>query len=77
MRATSGQERSEVAYVPTEYMSDLIKSMGVDGIMYDSTLRPDVQDLVLFNEDSLEQIDSELVTYRISGLDYSTKRMSR
>lgn len=77
MRATSGQERSEVAYVPTEYMSDLIKSMGVDGIMYDSTLRPDVQDLVLFNEDGLEQIDSELVTYRISGLDYSTKRMSR
>lgn len=75
MRKTSKRNRSEVKYAPTEYMSDLIKSMDVDGIRYKSTLSPDVNNIVLFNENAdghskIKQINSELKTVKISKLHY-------
>lgn len=74
MRTSSGRKRSEVAYVPTEYISDLIKAMDVDGIMYDSTVSSasgkNVKDIVLFKEDKVRRISSETRSFRIKALDY-------
>ncbi|MFT8427872.1 MAG: RES family NAD+ phosphorylase [Leuconostoc mesenteroides] len=75
MRKSSTKDRSEVAYAPTEYMSDLIKSMKVDGIMYKSTISTDRDDVVLFSGKKLNQIVSDIRTYRITGLTYETKRL--
>lgn len=77
MKTTSDRNRSEVAYVPTEYISDLIKSMGVDGISYKSSLVPDVRDVVLFAEDKVEQISNELISYQISGIKYTLKKIEK
>ncbi|MFT8449437.1 MAG: RES family NAD+ phosphorylase [Lentilactobacillus hilgardii] len=60
MRKSSTRNRSEVTYVPTEYMSDLIKLMGVDGIMYNSTVSTDSTDIVLFADKKLIQITSAI-----------------
>ncbi|MCI1688001.1 RES family NAD+ phosphorylase [Schleiferilactobacillus harbinensis] len=60
LRRQSTRQRGEVAYVPTEYISDLIKTMtdengeSVDGIFYDSTVNPGYKDLVLFNENKVK-----------------------
>lgn len=75
MKNTSGKFRSEVVYAPTEYMSDLIKSMNVDGIIYNSSLDKNTKDVVLFkdydDQDSkIEQIRSEIKTIIIKKIDY-------
>lgn len=58
LRRQSGGVRSEVEYVPTEYISDLIKTMQVDGIFYESTVKPHANDLVLFNSDKVRLVDT-------------------
>ncbi|MCH5464073.1 RES family NAD+ phosphorylase [Levilactobacillus tujiorum] len=75
MRTSSGRERLEVEYVPTEYISDLIKSMGVDGIMYDSTVNNDSKDIVLFKEDKVKQLSGRIKSYRIDTLDYQKSKL--
>lgn len=57
LRKPSSGERSEVEYVPTQYISDLIKNIDViDGIYFGSTLKSGAMDLVLFSEDKVELI---------------------
>ncbi|GAJ26817.1 hypothetical protein JCM15457_1767 [Liquorilactobacillus sucicola DSM 21376 = JCM 15457] len=76
MQRMSGRERSEVLYAPTEYMSDLIKSMDVDGIMYDSSLDSGVKDIVLFedfndSDSKIVAVKDELKTYVIKNITYN------
>lgn len=42
---------SELDYLPTQYLSELIKSMGYDGIEFRSSLNPDGYNLAIFNPD--------------------------
>lgn len=76
MGETSNKNRSDIDYAPTEYMSDLIKSTGVDGIMYKSTLDKDVNNVVLFNglqsNNKISQLTSEIKTYKIKNISYRT-----
>lgn len=73
LRRQSGRQRSEVEYAPTEYISDLIKTMTdgnndrVDGIFYDSTVNPGYKDLVLFNSEKVVLKD-DIKYYKIHDL---------
>lgn len=42
---------SELDYLPTQYLSELIKSMGYDGIEFRSSLNPEGYNLAIFNPD--------------------------
>ena len=42
---------SELDYLPTQYLSELIKSMGCDGIEFRSSLNPEGYNLAIFNPD--------------------------
>jgi hypothetical protein len=60
-------------YVPTQYISDLIKSKGYDGIMYESTMDKDGINLAIFDEDcficeSVSVFDVNALTYNFSRL---------
>lgn len=77
MRKSSGRNRSEIEYAPTEYLSDMIKSMGVDGIRYKSTLDQSVVDMVLFNDDKVAQLENELTSCKIEKLQYIKKNLDR
>ena len=56
LRKPSSGLRSDIEYAPTQYISDLIKTMGVDGIYFGSTLKDGIMDLVLFKEDKIIMI---------------------
>jgi hypothetical protein len=56
-------EDSEVEYVPTQYLAEVILNAGYDGIRYKSALRQNGTNLVFFQPDDLEiQPDARLVT---------------
>ncbi len=44
--------RDDTAYVPTQYLSERIKGMGFDGILYDSSLNTKGYNVTLFNSKS-------------------------
>lgn len=72
MREISNKNRSEIAYVPTEYMSDLIKDMdNVDGIIYKSTIDNDTKDLVLFGDTKVHLLENETINYVVKGISYT------
>ncbi|WP_176344855.1 RES domain-containing protein [Priestia aryabhattai] len=54
--------KSEIEYVPTQYITELIKSKRYDGILFDSAMGPG-NNLVLFDENDVEikAIDTILV----------------
>lgn len=78
MIETSQKNKSEIEFAPTEFMRDLIKSTGADGIMYKSTLDTSIENVVLFEGSrsshyKIHQIDSEIKTFRITKSSYETK----
>ena len=56
-------------YLPTQYVSDYIKSQGFDGIEYISTMREDGYNLAIFDENVFACIKTEV--YDIKSLSYS------
>ncbi|MFC6177385.1 RES family NAD+ phosphorylase [Companilactobacillus huachuanensis] len=76
MRRLSSNQRSEIEYVPTEFISDLIKYMQidgkkVDGIKYISTIDDETRDIVLFDENKAIQLKDELLTYQVKKISYT------
>ncbi len=60
---------STLEYLPTQYISEFVKSQGYDGVEYDSTLRNSGHNLALFDLDAAECVCVK--TIEISGIDYS------
>ncbi|WP_162256049.1 RES family NAD+ phosphorylase [Lacticaseibacillus pantheris] len=76
MRRKTGRNRSEVDYVPTEYISDLIKTMGVDGMVYASSVSPtDAVDLVLFDTKKVELL-GDIKLYEIEQMNFTFKKVA-
>ncbi len=50
----------ELDYLPTQYLSEFIKSIGYDGVEYQSSLYINGYNLAIFNSDKLECINVEL-----------------
>lgn len=50
----------EKDYIPTQYLSEKIKLMGYDGVMFKSSLKKDGNNLVVFEPDNFQFISSEI-----------------
>lgn len=61
---------SELDYLPTQYLSELIKSMGFDGIEYQSSLYTEGYNIAIFNPDKLECIESKVYEIKSTHLGY-------
>ncbi|MFJ1378294.1 RES family NAD+ phosphorylase [Capnocytophaga canimorsus] len=61
---------SELDYLPTQYLSELIKSMGYDGIEFSSSLYESGLNLVIFNPEKLRCIDVKLYDIENISLQY-------
>ena len=57
-------------YLPTQYITEFIKSRGYDGVEYASTLRSDGYNLAIFDEQIFECIDVK--TVEVSKIVYDT-----
>lgn len=55
-------DNKEIEYVPTQYICEFIKSLGADGIKYNSAVHHDGKNLVLFNDDKVRCINVEVKT---------------
>lgn len=59
-------------YIPTQYLCELAKSIGLDGVLYSSSLDPSGRNLVLFDVDSCECVaDPETVEVTAVELTWS------
>lgn len=63
------RQDSPLDYLPTQYISDFIKSKGYKGIEYKSTMHDSGRNLAIFNEELLECIDVSVV--KIKEINYS------
>ena len=57
---------SELDYLPTQYLSELIKSMGYDGIEFKSSLNKKGLNLVIFNPEKFRCIEVKLYDIELS-----------
>ncbi len=64
---------SDLDYLPTQYISEFIKSMGFDGIEYKSSLYPDGYNLAIFNPEKFECKKVEL--YDIKTIDLTFEKI--
>lgn len=62
------RQDSELDYLPTQYLTEYVKSKNFDGIEYGSTLKPDGINLAIFNEEKCKCVKSEI--YEITNLKY-------
>jgi RES domain-containing protein len=58
---------NEVEYVPTQWLSGLVKHLGLDGILYSSSLHPAGTNAVLFDDDMVA-VDGAPQTYEITAM---------
>lgn len=64
---------SDFDYLPTQYLCELIKSLGFDGVQYQSAMNPKGSNLAVFNDQKLNcnevnSIKIDEVTYKVSEL---------
>lgn len=64
---------SRLDYLPTQYVSDYIKSQGFDGIEYISTMCPDGYNLAIFDETLFKCVNTAV--YDVRSLAYSYDRI--
>ncbi len=64
---------SDLDYLPTQYISELIKSMGFDGIEFRSAQNPQGYNLAIFNPEKFEPTNVEVV--EITKLDIDFQRV--
>lgn len=62
---------SPLDYLPTQYLSDFIKSIGFDGICYNSTLKSEGINYAIFNYEKMACLRTELI--QVSSLQYEYK----
>lgn len=62
---------NELDYLPTQYLSEFIKSMGFDGVEYQSSLYPNGYNLAIFNTSKLECLKTGV--YEIQSIDLTHK----
>ena len=64
---------NELDYLPTQYLSEFIKSIGFDGVEYQSALYPNGYNLAIFNPNKLECI--KVGVYEIENIDLTHKKV--
>lgn len=61
---------SELDYLPTQYLSELIKSMGFDGIEYQSSLYSGGYNIAIFNPEKFKCVESKVYEIESTHLGY-------
>lgn len=64
---------SELDYIPTQYLSELIKSMGFDGIEFKSSLYSDGVNIAIFNPEKFKCLEVKVYDIKDIKLDYTAK----
>lgn len=64
-----GRQDTELDYLPTQYITDFIKSLGYDGICYRSTLHMDGVNYAIFDEKKMKCVNVKL--YHVDSLEYN------
>lgn len=64
---------SDLDYLPTQYLSELIKSMDIDGIEFKSSLYEEGYNLAIFNPEKLKAIRVEV--YDVSKIDVEYEKI--
>ena len=64
----------QLDYIPTQYISEYIKSLGFDGVEYQSSLFAEGYNLAIFNPDKLECITTKV--YEIENIELHHKELS-
>lgn len=62
----------QLDYIPTQYISEFIKSLGFDGVEYQSSLYKDGYNLAIFNPEKLECISTKVYTIEDIELRYES-----
>lgn len=65
---------SELDYLPTQYISELIKSMGFDGIEFKSSLYSEGVNVAIFNPDKFKCLEVEI--YDITDIKLESEKLS-
>lgn len=60
---------NKIDYVPTQYLCDFVKSLGITGIRYGSSLNPRGENLVLFTDEYIE-IKPPVKAVEVTGATY-------
>ncbi|WP_022929871.1 RES family NAD+ phosphorylase [Patulibacter americanus] len=66
---------NEVEYVPTQWLASLVQHLGLDGILYSSSLHPSGTNAVLF-DDGLVAVDPNPKTYEITAMTLDRRLVS-
>lgn len=65
---------SQLDYLPTQYISDFIKSLGSDGIQFNSTMSQDGYNLTLFDAEICECKNTKV--YDIKKIHYGFEQIA-
>lgn len=65
---------NELDYIPTQYLCEFIKSMGFDGVEFQSSLYSEGYNLAIFNPEKFECIDVEV--YEIENIELKHKALN-
>ncbi|WP_296620748.1 RES family NAD+ phosphorylase [Marivirga sp.] len=63
----------EIDYLPTQYLSEFIKSIGYDGVEFQSSLNSDGYNLAIFNPDKFECIRTNI--YEIESIELNHRKL--
>jgi hypothetical protein len=63
-------EDSAVEYIPTQYLAEVIKSAGYDGICYPSALNPKGSNVVIFDPSNV-RITRKAWVYKLGNAEYA------
>jgi hypothetical protein len=65
----------ELDYLPTQYISEFIKSLGFDGVEYQSSLYPEGYNLAIFYPENFECINTKI--YEINNINLEHSELSK
>lgn len=69
------RQDSELDYLPTQYLSEFIKSIGFDGVEYKSSLNPSGFNLAIFNDQLFECVQTDV--FEVRSINYEVMELSR
>ncbi len=64
------KQDKDLDYIPTQYISEYIKSLGFDGVEYQSSLDKEGYNLAVFNPDKFDCIETKVYDINNIRLDY-------
>ncbi|GAB2526446.1 RES family NAD+ phosphorylase [Spirosoma aerophilum] len=68
------KQDSELDYLPTQYLCELIKSLGFDGVEYKSSLNPTGFNLAIFNDQKFKCISTKLI--EVKSINYEMNEIT-